>query len=328
MELTCSIDRKIKRIIFESMHKWNGVSEIRLPTPQIKQIAGRAGRYGVHTSPTAPDDASATATTTNGEATTLDEADMTILREAMAEPTVQVTQASLAATYETSRDFATLLPPDTPFSKIFNLVEAVAQTTPHYRGVGHAGWGEISDKINQIEPLSFQERYLLGTAPVNLRDPKVVATLISFTESFAAGRRILMEEWAEDSGVRTYLDKIEKARRATQQGTDRMVTVQGANVYTSEFLMSLESSHRCLTLYLWLSYRQTTIFCDREAARALRKRIENGIDFVLSGMKFSKLERGSKAKRYKSKMSGSGHNGAVFDSMGRFVTKPQLQGTL
>jgi ATP-dependent RNA helicase SUPV3L1/SUV3 len=285
------------------MHKWNGTQEIRLPTPQIKQIAGRAGRYGVHTSPTAPDDASATATTTNGEATTLDEADMTILREAMAEPTVQVTQASLAATYEASRDVEALLPAGTPHSKIFSLVEAVSLTTPHYRGVGHSGWGEISDKISAIEPLSFKERYLFGTAPVNLRDPKVVATLISFVESFAAGRQIIMEEWAVEAGVRASLDRVEKARRAKQQLAIRGTGPQVAGVYNPEFLMGLESSHRCLTLYLWLSYRQSTIFCDREAARILRKQIESGIDFVLGGMKFSKLERGSKSKRYKSKMA-------------------------
>lgn len=40
------------------MHKWDGSAEIRLPTPQIKQIAGRAGRFGVHTSPAGLDDAS------------------------------------------------------------------------------------------------------------------------------------------------------------------------------------------------------------------------------------------------------------------------------
>lgn len=306
------------------MHKWNGTQEIRLPTPQIKQIAGRAGRYGVHTSPTAPDDASATSTTTNGEATTLDEADMDILREAMAQPTVQVSQACLAASFESSQEFENLLPAGTPFSKIFNLVEAVAQTTPHYRAVGHSGWGQISDRLRHIEPLSFKERYVFGTAPVNMRDPKVVSSLISFVEFFAAGRRILMSEWAQDAGVSTALSRVDDARREARVKLGPGQQSSGPSVYNSDFLMSLESMHRCLTLYLWLSYRQSTIFCDREAARELRKKVEAGIDFVLSGMKFSKLERGAKAKRYKSKMSsGHGQGGKpVWDAFGRYQ-KPQ-----
>ncbi|KAM0793677.1 hypothetical protein ACM66B_001106 [Microbotryomycetes sp. NB124-2] len=295
------LNLKIKRIVFESVHKWDGSKEVRLPTPQIKQIAGRAGRYGVHTSPTAPDDGSAVSTTTNGEVTTLDDSDLEIVREAMQEPTVQITQASLAATLETARTFEALLPPDTPFSRIFALVEAVAQTNPQYRCVGHSGWGQISDLIKHVEPLSFGERYLFGTAPVNLRDPGVVSTLVSFAEDFADGRRILMSQWSLDVGVADALNDIEATM--SRDKTPSTADSGGGSTFSSESLMRLESWHRCLTLYLWLSYRQSAIFCDREAARALRKRIEDAIDFVLAQMKFDKIERNS--KRYKAKVAGS-----------------------
>lgn len=314
------------------MHKWNGTAEIRLPTPQIKQIAGRAGRYGVHTSPTAVDDVSEPAPSVNGEATTLDPDDLDTLREAMAEPTVQVDQASLAASFDTAQDFEALLPTGTPFSTIFSLVEAVAVTTPYYRAVGHAGWGAISDKIQHINPLSFRERYLFGTAPVNLRDPKVVANLISFVESFAAGEPITIDAWSKESGVEAALAKVTHARRTKGSAPSPTSprSSPAATIYSPEFLMDLESSHRCLTLYLWLSYRQSTIFCDREVARALRKDVEAGIAFVLEGMKFDRIERVK--KRYKARMSAPGGQEdvtetlkrakGVFDSMGR-LGKPQ-----
>lgn len=272
----------------------------------------------------------------NGEATTLDPDDLDILREAMAEPTVQVDQASLAASFDTAQDFEALLPTGTPFSTIFSLVEAVAVTTPYYRAVGHAGWGAISDKIQHIAPLSFRERYLFGTAPVNLRDPKVVANLISFVESFAAGEPITMDVWSKESGVEAALAKVTQARRIknTSPASPRSSTSPAANIYSPEFLMDLESSHRCLTLYLWLSYRQSTIFCDREVARALRKDVEAGIAFVLEGMKFDRIERVK--KRYKARMSGpgGGEDGSeisrkakgVFDSWGR-LNKTQLSST-
>lgn len=283
----------------------------------------------MHTSPTAVDDISEPAPSVNGEATTLDPDDLDILREAMAEPTVQVDQASLAASFDTAQDFEALLPTGTPFSTIFSLVEAVAVTTPYYRAVGHAGWGAISDKIQHITPLSFRERYLFGTAPVNLRDPKVVANLISFVESYAAGQPITMDVWSKESGVEAALAKVTQARRtkesASSPSSPRSSTSPGATIYSPEFLMDLESSHRCLTLYLWLSYRQSTIFCDREVARALRKDVEAGIAFVLEGMKFDRIERVK--KRYKARMSGPGgqEDGSemsrrakgVFDSMGK-----------
>lgn len=310
------IRSKIKRIVFESMHKWNGSAEIRLPTPQIKQIAGRAGRYGIHTSPTAPDDASVAATSTNGEATTLDETDLVILREAMAEPTVQIDQASLSASFDAAYAFQSLLPASTPFSTIFSLVEAVAITSPYYRPVGHAGWGAISDKIQHINPLSFRERNLFGTAPVNLRDPQVVSNLISFVESFAAGEPILMEHWGRTAGVDTAIAKVESVRRSKSSDAETAPFAKSpANIYNPEFLQHLESMHRCLTLYLWLSYRQSTIFCDREAARALRKTVENAIEFTLSGMAFERIKR--VRNRNRTKMMG------VFDSAGRFKSHKQ-----
>ncbi|KAK4050466.1 RNA helicase [Microbotryomycetes sp. JL201] len=301
MGLNLQVHMKIKRIVFESVHKWDGSKEVRLPTPQIKQIAGRAGRYGVHTSPTAPDDGSAVSTTTNGEVTTLDVSDLEIVREAMLEPTIQITQASLAATLESARTFEALLPPNTPFSRIFALIEATAQTNSQYRCVGHSGWGEISDLIKHVEPLSFGERYLFGTAPVNLRDPGVVTTLISFAEDFAEGRRILMARWSRDVGIDDALAEIES--EMTRDSKVDVGSDQTGLSFSSDTLMRLESWHRCLTLYLWLSYRQSAIFCDREAARALRKRIEDAIDFVLVQIKFDKIERNS--KRYKVKIARS-----------------------
>ena len=38
----------VKRIVFLEMEKFDGISKRPLELPEIKQIAGRAGRYGLH----------------------------------------------------------------------------------------------------------------------------------------------------------------------------------------------------------------------------------------------------------------------------------------
>ncbi|GJN92169.1 hypothetical protein Rhopal_005199-T1 [Rhodotorula paludigena] len=336
------LNLKIRRIVFESMHKFDGANEIRLPTPQIKQIAGRAGRYGVHqpVSPSAPDldpASPAEKVTVPGEATTLDAVDLPILREAMAQPTVQVTQASLAAPFESFKALYALLPPSTPLSRIFNLSRAITRTKPHYRVTGTQSFGEVGDLIARIHPLTFQERYLFGSAPVNLRDARVVEALVEFARAYALGNPILMAQWAADAGVFDVLDRVQEAREAQQAAADAAaqsgggstgapqspsdgLTRKQAAVFTPTMLQSLESFHRCLTLYLWLSYRLAPIFCDQAAARELRRRVEVAIEGALAGVRFERVDRGAGAKRNKARAKPSAEGaGKVFDSFGRFV---------
>ncbi|GAA5861345.1 hypothetical protein JCM1840_005339 [Sporobolomyces johnsonii] len=330
------LNLKIRRIIFESLHKWDGQAEVRLPTPQIKQIAGRAGRYGVHTpvSPSAPDldldpaeaaSPSSTAESVLGEATTLDAVDLPLLRSAMAEPIVQVTQASKNPPLESFRALYELLPPSTPLSRIFALSRAITRTKPHYRSIGSASFGAVGDRINHIHPLTFDERFLFGNAPVNLRDAHVVEALIFFVKSYADGVPILMAEWGKYVGLHDVLERVNAVRElkaATQTADPSMppppeLTRRQSAVFSPGNLQTLESFHRSLTLYLWLSYRLSPIFCDQAAARALRQEVERAIEFTLDGIRFERVDRGKGAKRNKATFRGENSAGGL-DQWGRF----------
>ncbi|GAA5873176.1 hypothetical protein JCM3774_000072 [Rhodotorula dairenensis] len=321
------LNLKIRRIVFESLHKWDGRQEIRLPTPQIKQIAGRAGRYGVHTpvSPSAPDLDPAEEETASaaaeggvlGEATTLDAVDLPILQDAMQQPTVQVTRASLSAPFDSFKALFALLPPTTPLSRIFALSRAITRTKPHYRATGTVQLGEVGDKIAAVEPLTFFERYTFGLAPVNTRDALVVDTLVRFAEAYARGEKILMEQWGAEMGIYDLLDRVADAAQQQQKlaradapsspawTPATLLTRRQAAVFTPHMLQSLESYHRCLTLYLWLSYRLAPIFCDQAAARQLRTRVEKAIETALAGIRFERVDRSKGAKRNKARFAES-----------------------
>ncbi|GAA6014798.1 hypothetical protein JCM8202_004770 [Rhodotorula sphaerocarpa] len=327
------LNLKIRRIVFESLHKWDGRQEIRLPTPQIKQIAGRAGRYGVHTpvSPSAPDldPVGAEATKAEGvlgEATTLDAVDLPILQDAMKQPTVQVTQASLSAPFDSFKALFALLPPTTPLSRIFALSRAITRTRPHYRATGTVQLGEVGDKIAHVKPLSFFERYTFGLAPVNTRDALVVETLVHFATSYARGEKVIMEQWGDEMGIPELLERVADAAAQQASASASATTATGLPqfptaaltrrqfaVFTPQMLQSLESYHRCLTLYLWLSYRLAPIFCDQLAARELRLRVEKAIETALAGIRFERVDRGKGAKRNRARFSeeGAAHQPAL-----------------
>jgi ATP-dependent RNA helicase SUPV3L1/SUV3 len=58
----------IRRLVFASLEKYDGVAERTLTPPEIRQIAGRAGRYGIHEA---------------GQVTTLDPRALRVLRESI-----------------------------------------------------------------------------------------------------------------------------------------------------------------------------------------------------------------------------------------------------
>lgn len=277
--------------MFETLTKWDGKAEVKLSMPQIKQIAGRAGRFGVHTSPTAPDDGEAATTTTAGEVTTLDDADMALLRSAIKAPIVQVTQAVLQPPSEVFRNVQLLLPRTTPVSRVNAVVLSLMRTSEHYAPTPSVAPVAICDALEPVRPLTFSERSTLVSAPVNARDPRAVAALVSFSQSFASGEPISTASWSEEVGLAALLARVEEARSVSVTPSSAPARGVTKTIYSPVVLADLESFHRCLTLYLWLSYRLPVAFGDHEAARSKRKEVEGAIDFVLGGLKFERLDR-------------------------------------
>ena len=91
--------RKIKRVIFETVSKFDGGNSMRPLSPsQIKQIAGRAGRFGMHGADTA------------GVVTTLHPSDLDLVREALATPFKPLQVARLNMTLDSYRKIIEALP--------------------------------------------------------------------------------------------------------------------------------------------------------------------------------------------------------------------------
>lgn len=230
----------------------------------------------------------------------------------MKEPIVQVRQASITAPQEAYKELYSLLPSTTPLSSVVNLSRAMTRTMPHYRSTGTSGIVFNTDQIAHVRPLTFDERYTFGLAPVNKRDAYVVEALVDFATSYAANEPVFVDNWAEMSGLYGLLERVDEAHALRAELLADVDTPKPtgdvkrslASVFSPVTLSSLESNHRCLTLYLWLSYRLAPIFCDQKGARELRKRVEKAIETTLDGIKFERNDRHTGAKHKRAVVSG------------------------
>ncbi|TFY81585.1 hypothetical protein EWM64_g2426 [Hericium alpestre] len=76
------LNLKIRRVVFDALGKFDGIRDRPLSTSQVKQIAGRAGRFGLHANTREP-----------GIVTTLHEQDIPFLRTALAAPVTYLAYA-------------------------------------------------------------------------------------------------------------------------------------------------------------------------------------------------------------------------------------------
>ncbi|KAH6614165.1 P-loop containing nucleoside triphosphate hydrolase protein [Boeremia exigua] len=289
----------IKRVVFESTWKSNGITHVPLEISEIKQIAGRAGRY--KTAADAVNDADKTATDkpakeekTIGWCTTLDQLDLPALQAGMLSEPTPITTAGLFPPSLIVERFANYFPPGTPFSYILLRLHEISETHPRFRLCGLKEQLAIADALVSIKNLSIQDRIVITSAPCNVRDRAQLAFLHTLASCIATG----------SSGALLDLDTLPLAvMDAPPQGT-------------REYLYSLEQLHKMLVLYLWLSYRFPNVFTTRPTAEYAKKLLEDQIESTLLEFSHTEIRRKQIAKREKARMERAEQRGRRSEGAG------------
>ncbi|CAI7824124.1 unnamed protein product [Closterium sp. NIES-54] len=99
------LNLSIRRVVFSTLHKFNGEEKILIPSPMVKQIAGRAGRRGSRYE--------------EGVVTCLDPTDTPLLIAALQDPVEPTTAAGLFPLFEQVEVFASQLP-DVSFARLLD----------------------------------------------------------------------------------------------------------------------------------------------------------------------------------------------------------------
>ncbi|KAI8973805.1 P-loop containing nucleoside triphosphate hydrolase protein [Mycotypha africana] len=252
------LNLNIKRIIFSTVEKFDGKVMTFLSTAQLKQIAGRAGRFGTAYS--------------QGEVTTLNPNDLSYVKACVAEPLPSYEMAGLQPTPDILELFA-LQWPEEKFSGLLQKFEDLASLNGDYFLCNYDDQKKVAAAIENID-LPIRDRYQFVTAPVNTRDETALELINLFARKFSQHK---------DCSLTEVVQLPEKTESADLKG--------------SELLKNLELSHKSIMLYMWLSLRYPDVFVTpQEEASSIKRKCEVMIDEILKKMK-TKLVKKHKMRK-------------------------------
>jgi ATP-dependent RNA helicase SUPV3L1/SUV3 len=253
--------------VFEAVRKYDGEKERLLSDSQMKQIAGRAGRYGLLSE------------NASGLVTTLHAADLAIVKSALTAPPVPLEHARFQYGLGLMNSLAEALPPGASMDTIDDAVMYVGRFGFVYRPTVLRRLPQMNQFFDQECPgLRLQERFFFMQAPIPWRDLDCLPVVARLLRLYRTRMSADIVETLEPSGL---LKRLESAERTMADPAD-------APESTPKKLCLLESLHRILTLYMWLSYRNPVVWADHEVCMDLKARVEKALDWGLQGVAWSR----------------------------------------
>lgn len=291
-------------MIFESLHKFNGREDVALALTQIKQIAGRAGRFGMQRStsskedPASPDESAAPA----GSVTTLRKEDLPILSALLPLPLPQITRAALDIPSHVLHSITALLPADTTFAEVLSHISDLALLPPNTVLTGNQQRVKLADVLEPLrDSLTMKEMETFSFAPVNTRDAQSVSILQALVTAFAQTGRVDLMQIYDGTGLIQNLENVEK----TLDTLPPLPPIEGIGrkLLTPPIIVSsipqLEVLHKTLVMYIWLSFRFDVSLPDRPLAVSIKERVERVLDQCLArlpGLRMKKTSERGKEK--------------------------------
>ena len=278
------LNLNIRRIIFSSTAKFDGEKITRLSLSQVKQIGGRAGRFGL----------SSSQANEAGKVTTLYAGDLNFVRKSLDANVKILKQAGLRPTLPIIQRFAEHFP-ECKFYDLLDRFEQVAVLGQQYF-LSDMSDAKIAAKAIDRFHLSLQDRFTLSCAPIRAE----VSTELNALKEMAAAVSQSSPDSERNPGL-SILD-MRAVRRSwfmTSQALDLLETVSeeatqlkhaeptSLKTYLKEVwplpqtpaqLVSYEGLHRVLTLYLWLNQRYPKVFYSDVLAASMKRYLEVLID--------------------------------------------------
>ena len=158
----------VKRIVFLQAEKFDGVTRRLLTTAEVKQIAGRAGRFGLYP---------------EGYVTATEEPDLAYIEERMADTEDPLTQVNLGFPQ-------ILLDIDAPLDELLQIWHSVTPSDPFVKeNIDEALFLYDQAKLYKEWIDGFQEKrtlYKMITCPIDIKDKKVVDLWLHYCKTYTA----------------------------------------------------------------------------------------------------------------------------------------------
>ncbi|KAI0111356.1 P-loop containing nucleoside triphosphate hydrolase protein [Daldinia grandis] len=290
------LNLEIKRIIFEQTHKRTKTSYRQISVSEIKQIGGRAGRYRTARQAAEPEstaDMNGDKTTGKpppktgqpGLVTTLEKADLPIVKKAFARDPEPILSAGIQPPPSVIERFSSYFPPNTPFSYVISRLRDIARVSPRFHMCGLKEMLAVSDYI-QPYPMSVYDRCVFLNAPVYLGDAAGVRILQAFARCVSN----------MEGGELLDIPNID---------LELLDTSESSSSNSPDHLRRLESLHKTITLYLWLSYRYSGVFRSQNLAFHVKELLEARIDAHLGKVSVDTAKRRARLEKIRQEASKS-----------------------
>ena len=244
--------------MFETLHKFDGQEKRPLSISQIKQIAGRAGRYGLHGQP-------------GGFVTTLHKEDIPALYRALATPAPPLSCAVLDPPGHWMEDVSQVLPLKASTQALFEVPSYVSGIRPPFRAAVQIRLDQLSQFIDtHAKDLLLSDKLLFKNCPIQWSDPVALDTLAQILRLYTTTIRVELDAVLSVAPFMNVLKNVEG-----------MMPDRPKARACKDALKHLEGLHKVLVLYLWLSFRNAMAFYDADKAYELKARVERALEWCL-----------------------------------------------
>ncbi|KAH0290780.1 P-loop containing nucleoside triphosphate hydrolase protein, partial [Aureobasidium melanogenum] len=356
------LNLSIKRVIFESSSKFDGFRQRRLVVPDIKQIAGRAGRYksayqankaseaaaaqalaevkgesepGKETITEVPADSSTTIEASSKDLPPVSDIDLKLQAPNIQKKPAKSEDSTLGLV-TTLEDF------DFPV-----IASAMKEEPEPIRSAGIFPPAPIVERFASYFPPGTPFSYILMRLHelsqmhsrfhlCGLRDQLWIADLIEPIQGLTVTDRNILCACPASKSDKDMIGKLlpALARCIEQQGGGALYDIEEMPLEVLELEMSpsrdylrqLEQLHKAIVTYLWLSYRFAGIFSTRPLAFHVKGLVEEKIEHVLHQFSFTESKRRKiKAAREKSLMAEAQRESVLADEEDEHEAPAELE---
>ncbi len=236
------LNLNIRRIVFAALRKFDGTQSRDLTAQEVKQIGGRAGRYGKHE---------------EGVVAVLAGAGSpAFVRTMLAAPMAE--QPELRPLVQPDADIVRAVAAEIGSDSLFGVLARIRRAVlrrddPNYRLADMSQAFAVASALEGVVGLDLTERWTYAMCPVDERDDGI-ARLAGWAADHAAGRAVMPPP----------AGRLLPPDRASREELERA-----------------EKRHKRLVAWRWLALRFPALYPAREEAEAATLRLNGWIEDVL-----------------------------------------------
>ncbi|KAI5964646.1 SUV3 [Candida pseudojiufengensis] len=260
------LNLKINRIVFSGINKFNGSEVENLTVSQVKQIAGRAGRF------------SAEHGSREGFVTALQRASLIYIKECLGQPVLELEKACLWPTDLVWKYYMTNYSTKNPLS---DTLQHFIANTMNFKSELYfiadleikTGLLDLISKDKNLKDMTIDDQLNLSETPINLHGPMNKKMVVPIVKKFFKN---IVQRKCKSAFDFDFLD-------LNLLGAKPIIS-KNIHVHLDN-VEKLESMHKLLLLFLWLSQRFPTLFIDKQSAMELKTLVEKRISEELNNVR-------------------------------------------